>query len=275
MTFLNYKTEGQGPPLLLLHGFPETLDCWDDVSQILRAKFTVIRVDLPGYGNSPQLEDSSKRSMAKEVYEMMSDLGYCQFSVAGHDRGGLVGARLALDYPDAVLSLVVLDVIPALDFWALMDSSTAIGSYHMAFLALDNGVPQAMLSENSEVFVDSFLDGWCANGKQLDERRKRLYKCAFNPAGVCADYRAGATTDVEHDMRDRKCGKRIAAPLCVLWQEPEGISPPFDPIEVWSRWAEEPRGYGLDCGHFLPEETPEEVAASIAEHAAVSLMRIE
>lgn len=272
MTEINYKQEGQGPPLLLLHGFPETLECWDDVVYLLQCHFTIIRADLPGYGNSPLLKDSSKKTMAKAIHELMSGLGYKRFAVAGHDRGGLVGARLALDFPGAVSSLVILDVIPTIDLWEAMDAGTAMGAYHMVFLAQENGVPEALLGGCPNVFVDSFLEGWSTFGKPLSGQKKQLYHEAFNPSGVCADYRAGASQDLKHDANDRESGRKIVCPVSVLWQEPGGEAPPFDPIKIWSRWANETRGRGVNCGHFLPEEQPEEVASAIAEHVTGNLL---
>lgn len=204
--------------------------------------------------------------MAEGALELMTGLGHDRFAVAGHDRGGLVAARLALDHPEAVTSLAVLDIVPVLDMWESITADAALGAYHLFLLAQSPEVVEPMLRSAPKAFVDSFLDGWTHVPGAIDADHRAAYYQAFDPAGVCADYRAGATVDLEHDRADRDAGHRIAAPTVVLWQEPDGTPPPFDPLAIWQSWADDVTGHGLDSGHFLPEERPDHVATAIREH---------
>jgi pimeloyl-ACP methyl ester carboxylesterase len=268
---LHHVIEGSGPPLVLLHGFPQTHVCWDAVAQRLCSRFTVVRADLRGYGASPaRVTDFSKRAMAGDVVALMRDHGHARFAIAGHDRGGLVAHRLALEHPDAVSRLAVLDIVPALDLWEQLDADGALAAYHLFLLAQPSGLPERLLSGAAEDFADSFLDGWCATDGAITARARAAYHAALaHPdriRAVCADYRAGATVDHRHDRADRDAGRRIHAPLLVLWQAPGGVAPPFDPLAIWRRWADDVTGHGLDSGHFLPEERPDEVAAALLDH---------
>jgi len=265
---LNFEVDGSGPPVFLLHGFPETHVCWDDVAERLAPTHTVVRPDLRGYGESPlSASDFSKRAMAADVVALAGRLGYEQFAVVGHDRGGLVGQRLALDHPDAVTHLAVLDIVPVLDLWESINADFALAAWHLFFLAQPPPLPERLLAGAIDDFVDHFLDGWTTvPGAITPEAREAYHAAASRPEAirsVCEDYRAGATVDLEHDRADRNAGRRIAAPVLVLWQEPGGAPPPFDPLQIWDGWADSVEGCGLDCGHFLPEERPAEVAAAV------------
>ena len=232
---LHYVVEGSGPPLLLLHGFPQTHRCWDGIAERLRAEFTVVRPDLPGYGHSATAarSDFSKRAMAGDALALMHSLGFERFAVAGHDRGGLVGQRLALEHPEAVSHLAILDIVPVLDMWDAVRADMALAAYHLFLLAQPPGLPEQLLSGAPEAFVDSFLDGWCTVPGAITDAARAAYHRAFaRPEGIrgaCEDYRAGATVDLEHDRADRRRGRRILAPVLVLWQEPGGQPAPFDP----------------------------------------------
>lgn len=270
---LHHVVEGSGPPLLLLHGFPQTHRAWQAVAARLREHYTVIRPDLRGYGASPlTTADHSKRAMSADVLELMRSLGHERFAVAGHDRGGLVAQRLALDFPDAVSHLAILDIVPVLDMWEFLDADGALGAYHLFLLAQPPDLPERLLAGAPEAFVDSFLDGWSRVPGAIDDSARAAYHHAFaRPEAihaVCEDYRAGSGIDLEHDRADRQTGRRITAPLLVLWQQPGGTPAPFDPLAIWGQWAHDVTGRGLDCGHFLPEERPDEVADAL--HALIS-----
>jgi haloacetate dehalogenase len=204
--------------------------------------------------------------MAEDVLALMRGLGHERFAVAGHDRGGLVGQRLALDHPEAVAGLAVLDIVPVLEMWEAVNADLAVGAYHLFLLAQPPDLPERMIAGAPEAFVDSFLDGWSTIPGAMSEQARATYRRALarpeSIHAVCEDYRAGATVDVDDDRRDRADGRRISVPLLVLWQEPGGAAPPFDPLAIWRRWAGHVRGHGLDCGHFLPEERPDEVATA-------------
>jgi haloacetate dehalogenase len=267
---LHYATEGSGPPIVLLHGFPETHLCWEAVAHRLRSDFTVVRPDLRGYGESAKpSDDYSKRAMASDIIALMRRLGHERFAVAGHDRGALVGQRLALDHPEAVSHLALLDNVPVLDMWESVGADMAVAAYHLFFLAQPAPLPERLLAAAPAEFVDSFLDGWCATPGAIGDRARAVYHRAFarpdGIRGVCEDYRAGATVDLDHDRADRQAGRRIAAPVQILWQEPGGAPPPFDPLAIWQRWATDVDDHPLDCGHFLPEERPDEVAEALRE----------
>lgn len=240
------------------------------MTERLRSQFTVVRPDLPGYGDSAVVgSDFSKRAMAGHVLALMRDLGHERFAVAGHDRGGLVAQRLALEHPDAVSHLAILDIVPVLDMWESVGADAALGAYHLFLLAQPPDLPERLLAGAPEAFLDSFLDGWCAVTGAISSAARAAYHRAFarpeGIRGVCEDYRAGASVDLEHDRADREAGRRIAVPVHILWQEPGGTPPPFDPLAIWRRWADEVTGHGLDAGHFLPEERPDDVAAALRE----------
>ena len=259
--------------MLLLHGFPETRRCWDAVVERMAPSFTLVRSDLPGYGDSPPSRAGhSKRTMASSVLQLTRALGHERFAVAGHDRGGLVGQRVALDHPEAVNHLAVLDIIPLVDMWESISADSALPAYHLIFLAQESDLPERMINCAPEAFVDSFLDGWSVvQGAISDNARKAYHRAAARPGrarAICEDYRAGATVDLEDDRSDRAAGRRIAAPVLALWQEPDGAPAPFDVLSVWRLWARSVVGSGLNCGHYLPEERPAEVAAALASHFA-------
>ncbi len=244
------------------------------MAERLRDDFTVVRPDLPGYGDSATVprHDSSKRAMAGEVLMLMRQLGFERFAVAGHDRGGLVGQRLALEHPEVVTHLAILDIVPVLDMWESVGADMALGAYHLFFLAQSPDLPETLLAGASQSFIDSFLDGWCAVYGAIPDTARASYHRAFarpeGIRGVCEDYRAGATVDLEHDRADRAAGGRIIAPLIVLWQEPGGNRAPFDPLAIWRQWADDVTGQGLDAGHFLPEERPDDGATALRELVA-------
>jgi pimeloyl-ACP methyl ester carboxylesterase len=198
---LHHAVEGSGPPLLLLHGSPQTHVCWDAVVERFQSDFTLVRPDLRGYGDSPKPEgDDSKRTMAADVLALMRRLGHERFAVAGHDRGVLVGQRLALEHPGSVSHLAVLDNVPVLEMWESIAADAALGAYHLFFLAQPPDLPERLLAGDPAAFVDSFLDGWTAVEGAISEAARRSYQRAFarpeTIRAVCDDYRAGATVDL-------------------------------------------------------------------------------
>ncbi|MDQ3692575.1 MAG: alpha/beta hydrolase [Chloroflexota bacterium] len=269
---------GEGPPLLLLHGFPETHLAWHAVAPALARQWTVVCPDLRGYGESDKPpgdeahEQYSKRTMARDMVTLMDTLGHGRFAVAGHDRGAVVAYRLALDHPAAVTRLAVMSVLPVVDQWDTLRGQAGLGAYHLYLLAQPPDFPERLIGANPDLVLQSFLDGWCATPGAIVAEARAEYARAFRDPrtlhAICEDYRANASIDVEHDRADRAAGRRIMSPLLVLWEQPPEVELPFDPLAVWRQWADDVRGHALDCGHFLPEERPREVAAALASFFA-------
>jgi haloacetate dehalogenase len=270
-TELHARVGGAGPPVLLLHGYPETHACWHRVAPALARRFTVVCADLRGYGDSgrppsdPAHRAYSKRVMAEDQVAAMAKLGFQRFAVVGHDRGGRVAYRLALDQPERVSRLAVLDIVPTAETWAGMDRPAALATYHWLFLAQPHDLPERLIGADPGYFLDWTLRSWAAPGFRFDERALGAYRRAFQePAVIHAtseDYRAGATIDVEDDEADRG-RRRITCPVLALWgaRRPADLG---DPVATWRRWADAVRGHAIACGHFLPEEAPAEVIASL------------
>lgn len=258
---IHVRRGGSGPPVLLLHGHPQTHVMWHLVAPRLARDFTVVATDLRGYGASskppsaPDHEPYSKRAFARDQLAVMTALGFERFAVAGHDRGGRTAYRMALDAPEQISRLAVLDIVPTLEMWEAMDMRLAMENWHWLFLAQ----PEPLAEDLIGAAVDRYY---------FREGRERFHPDALaeyeralrSPAtihAICEDYRAGATFDLEADRHDRDAGRRIACPVLVLWSAREDLDP-LDPLAVWRRWADDVRGGGLDCGHFLAEERPEE-----------------
>jgi pimeloyl-ACP methyl ester carboxylesterase len=270
---LNVAMSGKGAPIVLLHGFPETHLAWRYVVPELIKKYRIVCPDLRGYGQSDkprgdeQHTNYSKRTMAKDIYELMKSLGYEQFAIAGHDRGGLVGFRLALDYPEAVTHLLVLDVIPTVNMWESLHGIFGVFGYHQFFLAQPGDFPEKMLQAGAKTFLDYTLNGWCKHPDALPlDIREEYLKFFSKPESIhaiCEDYRAGAFVDGGHDAKDRDAGRKINIPVTVLWQDPKGMELPFDPLETWQFWAPGATGKPIDAGHLLAEEKPYEVIDAV------------
>jgi haloacetate dehalogenase len=271
------RVGGAGPPVLLLHGYPQTHACWHRVAPGLARRFTVICPDLRGYGDSDRPPDDpahrtyAKRAMAADQVETMARLGFERFAVVGHDRGGRVAYRLALDHPDRVSRLAVLDIVPTIEAWDRMDRRQALGSYHWLFLAQPFDLPERLIGAAPAFFLRWTLASWAGPGAAFDERALAEYDRAFRDPAVihatCEDYRAGATVDVEDDAADRG-RRRIACPLLALWGAEHPGSRSWDPLAVWREWADDVQGHGIACGHFLPEEAPAEVVAALESFLA-------
>jgi haloacetate dehalogenase len=271
------RVGGSGPPLLLLHGYPQTHLMWHDAAVPLAADHTVVVVDLPGYGLSfrPPVtgnhEAHSKRVLALNLVEVMSQLGHEVFAVAGHDRGGRVAYRMALDHPERVSAAAVLDVVPTGEVWARADVAMALGYWHWAFLAQPAPLPERLIGADPDAFFDHHVRALGLGGApgRYPSELVAAYRGQLDDPGtvqaICEDYRAGAGIDRDHDDADR--GRRhIRCPLLVLWSA-SGALPRFygDVLEVWRPWAPQVTGHGLDASHFLVEDRPEQVADVLAD----------
>ncbi|GAB3344484.1 alpha/beta fold hydrolase [Modestobacter lapidis] len=271
---LRVRVGGSGPPLLLLHGYPQTSAMWGEVAAGLAAAFTVVASDLRGYGGSsapptvPGHETYGKRAMAADGLALMRRLGFDRFDVAGHDRGGRVAYRMALDSPDAVRRLTVLDIVPTAEVWARADARFALGYWHWAFLAQPAPLPETLIGYDPEQFFFGGGFGRAIRGFRPAAVADYV-RAVRDPAVVhamCEDYRAGAGPDRALDEEDRAAGRRIAAPLQVLWGARGALPAWYDTLAVWRDWADDVTGAALDCGHFLPEELPAETLAALLDH---------
>ena len=270
------RVGGSGPPLLLIHGYPQSHLMWARVAAVLAGNHTIVAMDLRGYGRSsaPPSRNGelyAKRVMARDAVALMQALGHPNFAVAGHDRGGRVAYRLALDHPDVVTRIAVLDIVPTWEMWAGMDAARAMQVYHWMFLAQPAPLPETLISGAPDFYIDAKLASWCADKSLRAFLPEALdaYRAAFHdPARVhatCEDYRAGATIDRALDDSDRAAGRKITAPLLALWGAKGIPAQGENPLTAWRRWASDVRGFGIDAGHFLPEEAPEATARALAE----------
>jgi haloacetate dehalogenase len=262
---------GTGPPLLLLHGFPQTMAMWHRVAPVLAEHFTVVCADLRGYGASgrPDAGDDhagySKRAMAQDQVELMSALGFDRFAVAGHDRGGRVVRRMCLDHPDRVSAAAVLDIVPTATVFATTDQALATAYYHWFFLIQPDGLPERMIGADPRWWLRETLRRWAAPGFAFDPAALADYEQAFDdPATIhaqCEDYRAAATIDLAHDAAD--AGSRIGCPLLVLWGRHGAMERIYDVLGTWTDQGVDVRGRALDAGHFLAEEAAEQTAQEL------------
>ena len=263
---------GSGPPLLLLHGYPQTHVMWHKVAPRLAENFTVVVPDLRGYGDStkPPGDDThaaySKRAMAKDQVEVMEALGFESFFVAGHDRGGRVGHRMALDHPERVSKLSVLDIVPTHKVFSTIDQTMATGYYHWFFLIQPFDLPETLIGSNPEFYLRKQLGSWGADVDSFSPEAMAEYvRCFSNPETIhatCEDYRAAASIDLEHDEADM--GEKIACPVRVLWGAKGLMERRYDVLATWRERAIDVDGRALPCGHFLPEEAPDETYAELA-----------
>jgi haloacetate dehalogenase len=264
---LRVRHGGSGPPVLLLHGHPRTHATWHRVAPLLAGELTVVCPDLRGYGQSskplttPGHEPYSKRAMARDCLALMRRLGHERFAVVGHDRGGYVAFRLALDHPAAVRRLVVLDDVPIGEALARCDARFASRWWHWFFLG--------QTAKPAERVIGLDPDAWYGGdpGRMGAEAFADYRHAIHDPATVhamCEDYRAGLGVDRAHDDADRRAGRRLACPLLVLWAARDDLEELYgDVLGVWRNWADDVRGRGLDCGHHLSEEAPAELAAEL------------
>jgi haloacetate dehalogenase len=260
-----FERAGEGPPLLLLHGYPQCRYMWRKQASELAKRFTVIVADLRGYGESakPRSDEShafySKRAMAADMAGLMEKLGFQRFAVAGHDRGGRVAHRLALDHPKRVSRLAVLDIAPTLAMYQATDKEFATAYYHWFFLIQPRGLPERLIGADPAFFLDVTLDSWSKTPGAIEPEARDEYLRHFAKEetirATCEDYRASASIDLEHDLADIE--RRIECPLLAVWGGRGVVARLFDPQGLWqARSAQPVEGLALDCGHFVPEEAP-------------------
>ncbi len=266
----------QGPVLVLLHGFPQTHVMWQRVAQRLRGAYRIVMPDLRGYGDSPapadapRHEQASKRAMASDVVAALDALGVDRFFLCGHDRGGRVAHRLALDFPQRVRKLGVIDIAPTLDMYARTDMDFARAYYHWFHLIQSAPLPETMIGGAALAYLHAKLGGWGAGGLgHIEPEALAEYeRCFCRPDAIhsaCEDYRASADIDLEHDRLGRERGEVIACDTLVLWGAKGVVQRFFDPLALWqARCAASVSGQALPAGHFIPEELPVETAAALA-----------
>jgi haloacetate dehalogenase len=263
---INGVMGGSGPPLLLLHGYPQSHLEWHKIAPMLTKNYTVVATDLRGYADSSIPEDGinhydySKRATAQDQVEVMEQLGFKSFSVAAHDRGARVGHRMALDHPTKVQKLVVMDIVPTHKLYASTDKEFASAYWHWFFLIQDAPFPETLLSNNARFFfkervfygmIPKFIP------EEIYKEYLRHFKNPANMHAMCEDYRAGATIDLEHDEQDMNV--KITCPVLALWGANGVMGTQFNVIETWRERALNISGKSLPCGHWLPEQLPEQV----------------
>ncbi len=265
---------GAGPPLLMLHGYPQTHVMWHKIAGELAEHFSLIIADLRGYGQSscPSSDDNhesySKRAMGKDMLEVMTELGHGRFMVLSHDRGARVGYRMALDHREHVSRLAMLDIVPTWSAWQ-ETSHIGIGKFHWPFLAQPSPLPETMIGKDPVMWLEHLIASWSGDGDLSSFSFGALahYRAAIRqPERIhtgCEDYRAGATCDLAFDARDHTAGNKIACPVFALWGEGRKKGFVNNSLEVWQEWCVDVGGTSVACGHFLAEENPDDTLAAL------------
>ncbi len=260
------------PALLLLHGYPQTLAIWHAVAPALAQRFNVVASDLRGYGDSakPPTDERhtpySKRAMAADQVGLMRRLGHERFHLAGHDRGGRVGHRLAMDHAQSVIRLAVLDIAPTLAMYERTTQAYARAYWHWFFLIVRSPLPETMIGADPRLYLRAKMGDGSAGMKPFAREAWAEYERCFTPEAIhasCEDYRAAASIDLEHDRADREAGRLLAMPLLALWGAHGVVGKCFRPLDEWRRVAADVRGHSLPAGHYLPEEVPALVAGEL------------
>ena len=264
-------TGGSGQPLLLLHGHPQTHATWRDVAPRLVERFSVVAMDLRGYGDSAKPDGGeghvnySKRAMAADAVAVMHTLGHERFAVVGHDRGGRVAHRMALDHAEAVTRLAVFDIAPTATMYARTVKDFATRYFWWFFLIQPAPLPERLIAADPEFFLRTHVDGQSKTpgspSADLFAEYLRVYRDPATRHAICEDYRAAATIDLKHDAAD--AGKRIAVPLLALWGAKGTVGRTYDVLDTWREKAADVSGRALDCGHTLQEERPDDVLAEL------------
>ncbi|GAA0451078.1 alpha/beta hydrolase [Streptomyces olivaceiscleroticus] len=262
---------GNGSPLVLLHGFPQTHLMWRHVAAQLAAEHTVVCPDLRGYGASDKPAATApdvyaKRTMAADIVALMAELGHERFALVGHDRGALVAFRAALDHPETITHLGLLDIVPTLDMWNVLHGASATVGYHLFLMAQPPGLPEKMIANSAEAFFGSFLDAWSNDPAAMPQevRAEYLRASAAAVTSIVADYRASANVDIVHDQADLDAGSQLAMPVSVVQQD-WGAQLGYDAAEVWKAWAPTLDHRLTRAGHFMAEEAPDEITATIRD----------
>ena len=263
---LNVRRAGQGAPLLLLHGHPQTHAMWHRVAPQLAGRFELVLMDLRGYGDSdrpaagPESAHYAKREMALDALQVMRALGHPRFQVLAHDRGARVAHRLALDHADRVERLMLLDIAPTLAMYRHTGEAFARAYWHWFFLVQPPPLPEALIASDPVRYLRSVMGarhaGLAAFDPQALAEYERCAAIAGTPEAICADYRASAGIDLQHDQADQDAGRRLAQPLRVLWGEHGAVGRCFDVPALWQPYAHDFTGRGLPCGHYIAEEAP-------------------
>lgn len=265
---------GSGPPLLMLHGYPQTHVMWHKMAGELAKHFSLVMADLRGYGQSscPGSDDNhetySKRAMGNDMVEVMAELGHDRFMVLSHDRGGRVGYRMTLDHADKISRLAMLDIVPTWSAWQ-ETSHTGIGKFHWAFLAQPSPLPETMIGKDPGLWLETLMASWSGSDDltPFTDEAMAHYRAAITQAERihtgCEDYRAGATCDFAFDDIDHSAGNKISCPVLVLWGMSRKQGFVNKSLEIWREWCDDVRGEPIACGHFLAEENPGDTLAAV------------
>ncbi|GHC14702.1 hydrolase [Kushneria pakistanensis] len=266
---LHGRAGGEGPPLLLLHGHPQTHVIWHRVAPALKAHFHVVMVDLRGYGHSSKPTGDaehvtySKRTMACDMVALMQAMGLDRFSILAHDRGARVAHRLCLDHPERIERAMFLDIAPTLDMYERTDRAFASAYFHWFMLIQPAPLPERLIEADPRAWIDGVMGNRHAGLAPFSDEALQAYRDAMALPGtahaMCEDYRAASTIDLEHDRHDREAGHHVRCPLRVLWGKHGVIEKLFDPMTLWRACALDVSGRALPCGHYLPEECPDEI----------------
>lgn len=264
---------GSGPPLLLLHGHPQTHMIWHKIADALAEHYTVVATDLRGYGASSKPQGQadhstySKRAMASDQVEVMQSLGFDTFFVCAHDRGARVAHRLCMDSPAAVRKAILLDIAPTLAMYDQTNRAFATAYFHWFFLIQPSPLPERLIGADPDAYIDAVMGNRSAGMAPFTPEAQNAYRAALRSEGavhaMCEDYRASASIDLDHDHLDRLQGRRVTCPLHVLWGRQGIVGRLFDPLHAWSQVAEHVSGHELDCGHYIPEEAPDALLQEI------------
>lgn len=273
---IRYRKAGKGPPLLMLHGNPQTHAMWHKVAPELVDNYTLICPDIPGYGKSfkPKLSENhegySKVNMAKDIEEFMSLLNYDSFYLIAHDRGARIAHRLALDFPDKILKMILLDIIPTIEHFERANMDFAMGYYHWFWLAQRSPIPESVIKKAPEEWFYAHTSREKKDKNFFSPRALSDYlECLKNPLtieAICEDYRAAATIDIKDDKISRENKLQINSPTMILWGKKGKIEQWYNPLVIWKDYCSaELQGYGIDTGHYLAEEAPEEIIKCVRD----------